>query len=587
MDVKILNSRNLFFEPVRYEIPLYQRRYVWKKRDQWAPLWEDVQNIVDRFLEKGMSTTPHFLGAVVIQRQNPNSDLTEWLVVDGQQRLTTMQLLLDAVQEVFEQRDHASNAARVEKYVLNDDDFLGNQPDRAFKVWPTREDQDAFRHTMYNHLPRDEYKEELIVRAHDFFKEQIEGWLAQDADIPEKMRADALERVITQFLQMVVIDLDANEEPHVIFETLNARGTRLLQSELVKNMLMHEASKANSNYVAHIWDFDGDWWRQEYQQGRLIRPRSDAFLNYWLVMRKQEEVTHTDVFSKFRRYFSNEGNSNVQAVATDLHDVGRAFVKLTEADMPEMETFLYRLGVIQAGVLTPVLMWLVSSEVPAEQLHKSIRTLESFLVRRMVCRMNTGDYNRLFLGLIGRLEKAGAAKAGDTIVEYLSAQNATSRKWPDNRDLEKAFTNLRLYKLLTRGRLRIVLEGIEEELRTDRAETQSPPRNLTIEHIMPQGWRQSWRLPSSIMDRTQAEKDRDDIIHTMGNLTLVNKRLNSSLSNDPWSRKRRTLNAHTTLFLNKTLLDGAPNPWDEDVIVARSRQLAQVAIKVWPHANGI
>ena len=587
MEVGILNLQRLFDMRVRYEIPQYQRRYVWNQADQWEPLWEDIRNAAENCLEDGNYKTAHFMGAVVIQQKPHRTGALQMPeVVDGQQRLTTMQLLLDAVQEVFEHRKHANSAIRLSDMVLNSEAYRDGDSDRAFKVWPTMGDQDAFRQTMHNHLPSDEYKGSLIVQAHEFFKLQVEHWLGADAEENEKIRAETLEHVVTQLLQLVVIDLASDEEPHVIFETLNARGTPLLQSDLIKNMILHQASRSSSSLEeTRLWGFDGDWWRQEIPQGRLRRPRSDVFLNYWLMMRLQEEVTHNNVFSIFRDYFRKEGNSDVQSVTDDLRKVGDAYASLGKATVPGMDTFLYRIGVMQAGVLTPVLLWLVSSDVSKDQLQRGVRALESYLVRRMVCRMTTKDYNRLFLGLIGELEKAGPAGAGDKVVDYLEAQTANSREWPKDRVVHSAFTSSPLYRLLTRARLRIVLEGVEGELQTNKASIQSVPRNLTIEHVLPQAWRQNWPLSGDLEDPTQAGIDRDHILHTIGNLTLVNKRLNSSLSNAGWDDKRKTLRDHFNLFLNKEIVEEAI--WNEERIESRARELAEVAIKVWPHADGI
>ena len=235
---------------------------------------------------------------------------------------------------------------------------------------------------------------------------------------------------------------------------------------------------------------------------------------------------------------------------------------------------------MQAGILTPVLLWLLSSGVPPQQLEKSLRAIESHLVRRMVCRMTSRGYNRLFIGLLDNLEQAGAEYAGDTVVDYLTGRTAYAEMWPGDQQLQEAFTTQPLYRLLTRGRLRIVLEGIEEELRPVTAEIQDVPRNLTIEHVMPQQWRQHWPLSTNIEDW-----ERDQLIHSIGNLTLVNNWLNLDLSNAPWEEKQVTLGEHSVLFLNKTLLDEATEVWDEAAIAARAKRLCQVATKVWPHAD--
>ena len=587
MDVNILNMQKLFINIERYEIPPFQRAYVWNHEDQWGPLWEDVQDKAEQYLEtQSGQTETHFLGAVVLQQKPvPAGQLTTRVVVDGQQRLTTLQLLLDAVQEVFEERGYTHAAKRLDPLVLNPEAFLDDNPDYAFKVWPTLDDQDAFRQAMHNDLVSEKYENSLIVQAHEFFKLQTRQWL--DAQPQENgRRAEALEKAIAGLLEVVVINLDATDDPHIIFETLNARGTPLLQSDLIKNMVLFEAGASDPDEANRLFGFADRWWREEISQGRLYRPRIDVFLNYWMVMRKRGEVKASDVFSEFRRYYQG-GSSSIEAVAADIGHVAEFYRSLGESDIPDMAKFLYRWRVMGVGVLTPVLLWLLSSEVPRQQLQRGLRGLESYLVRRMVCRITSRDYNRLFLDLLNDFEESRAECAGDTIVEFLGRQEAYGRLWPSDSRFGSALTTQPLYRLLTRGRLRIVLEGIEEELRTNMAESRAAPRWLTIEHIMPQQWQHHWPPPADLEDEESPLERRNRLIHSVGNLTLVNQPLNSVLSNAPWEEKRVTLNDHTTLFLNKDLLANAPAVWDEAAIAERAKRLSRVAARVWPHADKI
>ena len=132
----------------------------------------------------------------------------------------------------------------------------------------------------------------------------------------------------------------------------------------------------------------------------------------------------------------------------------------------------------------------------------------------------------------------------------------------------------------------MVLTGIEERLRTPKAESPEAPRDLHIEHIMPQAWYgEHWALPAGA-DRDEATANHNRAVHTIGNLTLVNKRLNSSLSNGPWIEKREALADHSVMFLSKPLVHGGPEIWDEHAIEARAKWLHEYAVKVWPHADG-
>ena len=594
MDVNVLTMNQLFEKNIRYLIPTFQRPYVWNKEEQWEPLWDDVRNTAEEFIEKGKplrQSQSHFLGAVVVQQQMFGTGKIETrVVIDGQQRLTTAQLLLDAVQEIMERRCFDGISERLKEMVLNRKAYVAS-PDDEFKVWPTLNDRDAFRQAMSNSLPSHKFETSLIVQAHEFFKLQVEHWLDERPEETET-RADALENVVGHLLKLVVIDLDVEDEPHIIFETLNARGTPLLQSDLIKNMVLHEATKnedesSNSNEFLDLWNFTDEWWRSEIGRGRNRDPRIDVFLNYWLIMRMQEEVRSDRTSTEFRTYI-NESSRPIIDIAADIRQVSETYRSLEEKNKRGFETFLYRREVLQVGTLIPVLLWLFSSEMSEEQRNRAVLALESYLVRRMVCRMTTKNYNQLFLGLVNSLEDAGTDHAGDTVVEHLSKQTAYANQWPDDRALRNAFLTLPLYQSLTRARLRIVLEGIEEKLRTNMAESQAVPRNLTIEHIMPQKWQAKWPLPSNESNVEKAVELRDNrnrIIHTIGNLTLVNKRLNPSLSNATWKGKRNGLRKHTVLFLNKNLLDEAPDAWDEETIAERAKRLSVVAAQIWPSAE--
>jgi len=593
MDVSVLTMNKLFGTTIRFLIPTFQRPYVWNKDEQWEPLWDDVRNTAENYMEHDgpdEDLRSHFLGAVVVQQQRKKvGEIDTRLVIDGQQRLTTVQLLLDAVQEVMEKRCHTGISKRMSLLVLNNEAFV-NDEDDFFKVQPTLDDCDAFRHAMHNGLPIDEFESSRIVQAHQFFKLQVEHWLDERPEETD-LRATALENTVTHLLQLVVIDLGINDEPHIIFETLNARGTPLLQSDLIKNMVLQKAGieegESNSIKTLRLWNFPGDWWREEIGKGGNRNPRIDVFLNYWLIMNTRREVRADRTSTEFRNHVE-KSKAPIENIAADIRKVSQTYRSLEEGEITEFETFLYRREVMQVGTLTPVLLWLFSSEMPAEQRKTAVLALESYLVRRMICRMTTRSYYQLFLGMLSKLEGAGTARAGDAVVKYLSEQTAYANQWPNDRDLENAFLTVPLYHSLTRARLRLVLEGLEEHIRSDMVESYVVPRGLTIEHIMPQKWDARWPLPSRERNMEKAMELRDNrnrIIHTIGNLTLVSGRLNPKLSNSSWTRKRKELNKHAVLFLNKELVDEVPSVWNEDTIAERAKRLSSVAAQIWPSGN--
>ena len=499
--------------------------------NQWEPLWEDVRNVAENYLEElersgndgveaEQRTSPHFLGAVVL-KQVPTAarDIDQREVIDGQQRVTTLQLLLDAIQQICEESDHPyvkGAARRLAKFVTNDEELIGEDKLQVFKLWPSRGDREAFRHAMDNGPAVNDFvQESLIVQAHEFFQLQVRKGL-QDAAGPIESRIDALETAATSMLQMVVIDLDPKDDPNLIFETLNARGTPLEQSDLIKNFVLSRELDRQGD----IWgDLDDGWWRREVRQGRLFRPRVDMLLNYWLTMRMGSEVSPARVFDVFRSYVEDQEVYTVMSeVKQDL--VNYRDFESTRGRSSEEKSFYYHVDVMQAGVITPALLLLLSVEEGTRI--RAFSALESFLVRRMICRQTTKDYNRLVLELATRLRESGLDKADTITAGFLKEQTAFAREWPSDEAVADALGSSPLYRLLTRGRLRLVLEGVERLLRSSgKSEQPAVPTNLTIEHLMPVGWgKEEWPLPEDI-DTAAATYQRNTLIHSIGNLTLV------------------------------------------------------------------
>ena len=600
MQTTILTPQAIFFNVVRYDIPAFQRPYIWTQDQQWEPLWEDVSNLAEEIIETGQ-TAPHFMGAIVLQqRLHPSSrSIGTRIVVDGQQRLTTLQLLIDAVQEVCEQKGHRVPAFRLSRLVRTDKEYWDDDPDFEFKVWPTAYDRAAFRHAMHNDLSSDKHANSRIVMAHNFFKNKTESWLDEYPyeDGQRDIAAAALENAVSNSLELVIIDLGTADDPHVIFETLNARGTPLLPSDMIKNQILHKADVSFEynededlpEEAKKLWSFGDIWWRQEVGRGYQRRPRVDVFLNNWLTLRNRSETKPHDEFAAFSKYVDDcekEGIA-IQKIAEDIGRLGTIYRDVDEQKLDHIKLFLHRRGVIGIGADTPVLLWLLSTEVPTSQFQKSIKALESYLMRRMACGMGARSYGQLFVGLINDLESAGVDHAGDVVVSFLSQQTAIANLWPDDQTLLDTFLTKPLYGSLAQARINLLLRGIESELRSTLSETQEVGGRLHIEHVMPQGWIAHWPISADAIDRDIAVSRRNRAIHTIGNLTLVSQPLNSTLSNAPWNQKRETLDQHSVLYLNKDLTQNAQLVWDESEIVKRGQRLYDAAVRVWPHSEAI
>ena len=493
-------------------------------------------------------------------------------------------------------RGEKQAAKRLVALVANRKEFWDGKPDHAFKVWPTVVDRGAFRHVMSDKSVASDYAASRIVQAHEYFKGQSEKWLDSLLGKTKKRAVPALEQAVRK-LKIVVIDLSGSDDPHIIFETLNARGTPLLQSDMVKNKILHDAGielKEDDSEVSEaekrVWPFgQDDWWAKEIGRGLQRRPRIDVYLNHWLTLRNRAEMKPYDEFRAFEEYARQRTEKiiKIQEVAKDMGNLGRIYREVEEFQREDIARFVKRRNVMGVGVITPLLLWLLDADLSPAKLTNCLRALESFLVRRVVCRFSARSYGKLFVGLLDKLNADPSKNTGRIIVSYLKEQNAQDTLWPKDRQLCKYFVTEPLYKYLTGSRLRMVLEGIEEELRTDKAESRDVPDKLPIEHIMPQTWHHNWPLPDDIVGDQDAIENREQAIHTIGNLTLVNQRLNSSLSNAPWDSKKKTLADHSVLYLNKQLVNEGPDVWDETAIKERGKQLYKSAVKIWPHGDDL
>ena len=254
MKSNTLTPFELFGNQVRYTVPLFQRPYVWNEKDQWGPLWEDVRTVAERILEnkeaqasggKPTQAVPHFLGAIVLdQKMVPTGLIQERHVIDGQQRLTTLQLLMDAAQEIVAEWGSDADASALGSLVLNNISQVAFS-DQVFKVWPTNYDRDAFRAAMSNETEvTGDLEKSRIVAAHTFFRKEVKDWAEVTGD-PDKaaLRLNALVLALSQYLHIVVIDLEEGDNAQVIFETLNHRGTPLLAADLIKNFVFRKAER--------------------------------------------------------------------------------------------------------------------------------------------------------------------------------------------------------------------------------------------------------------------------------------------------------------------------------------------------------
>jgi Protein of unknown function DUF262/Protein of unknown function (DUF1524) len=585
------NLTEIFFAPTQYLIPIFQRPYVWGLDPNWISLWEDLRILVEtRIVANEAGTGPpgpplqHFLGVAVLELDTERSRAARVQcrrLIDGQQRFTTLQILVRAVQHLMLSRGMHAEAQLLANLTENPA-VMVQRPSDSLKVLPGAADRSAFADLMR----ADDVTKcppSVFTAAYAFFYKAIAEWadVSVGGDVYEA-RLIELSNTLTTAVRVVTLDLDQGDNPQVIFETLNSRGTALNAADLVKNFVFQQIPEQEAERLyAEYWAvFEGADWRREQRQGRLYRPRVDLFLFHWLTMKGKAEISATQIFPAF----VSQVRSSAQPISLVLQGIRRNADLYDRFDRYPFHTlegqFFYRLRLMDTSTMMPVLLHLLGildREDSSARRQRALRALESWLVRRMLCRLQVRNYNHSAIEILKTLD--GRDEDPDqALIDFLKASDTDVERWPRDSEVELGLLTLPAYTSLTRARVRFVLEAIEWRLRTNQVENLAAldGRQLTIEHILPQDWsRWDAETPDAVtLSRRQA------LVHTLGNLTLLTAYLNPSVSNDPWIEKQAGIEKKSLLMLSKDVVSKAV--WDEDAIVARTRVLVDLILKIWP-----
>jgi len=578
--------REVFSAAVRYEIPRYQRPYVWQREIHWEPLWGDLEGLLDASANGQQRN--HFMGAIVLQStDSAPGGVSRWRVIDGQQRLTTLQIFLAAAAVAAAEAGASTAARRFRRLVANDPDEAG--PDELLKLSPTSADRETFELVMQEGGPppdAPDNPDNTIQEAFAFFGDTIRGWALDRGPEGEALAESytVLYGVVGDLLQMVSINLDDDDDAQIIFETMNARGTPLLAIELVKNAVLDRARRQGADADRlhdDIWEpvLGRSYWRKEVRQGRLTRARSEIFLSHWLEMKLAEEIPSSRLFQKFRDTFLGSEGPAAAALIADVcrdADVMRSF----DHAQPESVTgkFFRVVNALDTSTFHPLALRLFTAEgLTPERRDRGLQAVESFLVRRMMRGLTTKAYNRLVVEILKEGRNSDTT-LDDIIVDALTASAADTSRWPTDDGLADHLATQSLYSWIGQAKIRLVLGEVELR-RREKAKIEdiyALPK-LSIEHLMPTEWAENWPLD----DATEEGVDRrNQSLNLLGNLTLITGSLNTALSNQAWVDKRTRLGQSSVLLLNSEL--AARERWNEQSIADRGQALTKEICLRWP-----
>ena len=578
MDADDTNLKTLLEGVRQFVAPAYQRRYVWTQ-PQWEALWRQVmrQYVALGTLQEAQAAglsqpqlSTHFLGSFVLAPQpGPAAQLTRHQIVDGQQRLTTVSVLVAAIRDLISDAS-PTDAERIHHtYLVNQ----YREGDDRGKILLTAADRaDVFGITV----TRPAVPSGLIGSAYRYFANQI---AVQLAETPTLSLTD-LETAIVTRLGVVEITAGAQDNVHRIFQTLNASGVRLQQVDLLRNHFFMLLPIRGDDVYATLW---------APMEAALGSTGLDDFLFTDLVRRRgnvQRYAQH-DVYPAYQEVIEPVENDEgaVVHMLEEIRDRSEVFRQISDPGLcprPDVSSQLRRLNEWGTATAEPlileILLRLAGGAIQADDAERALLYVESYLARRLLLRIPTNNLNRIFSEIPGSLPPGPVA---DALRDTLSAPG---RYWPTDEDIHAKSATEEFYRAQRPTQRQFVLRRLEEALPHEVAPDWSSAE-LTLEHVMPQTLTEEWYGYLTKIEVVLPEDQREEplelhsrLVHTIGNMTLT--AYNPELGAKGFEEKKALLYENGPLELNRQILEHAR--WGRAEIEARSRELGERAVAIWP-----
>ncbi len=529
----------------QFVIPIYQRLYSWKK-EQCEQLWDDIIKIGGNDKMNG-----HFIGSILYARVDATHS-SPLLIIDGQQRLTTITLLFIAL------RNHSSDEVKrkeMESYLINSD----KDGDKKFRLILSESDKD----TLLFLIDKDKRKpSEPSLKIVENFK-LFEEWIRKNTDKLETI-FKGLEK-----LMMVEISLERGKDnPQLIFESMNSTGKDLTQTDLIRNYILMGLEPEKQKI------FYKKYWRAMEEDFKQNETLFNQFVRHYLTIKTGKIPIEKRVYEAFKDYQQKEG-IEIEDLLKDLQKYCGyfcqiAFKKEADKDLNKALGFLVDL---EMDVIYPLLLELYSDYIDGvlskQDFIPIIYLTESYLCRRAVYRPGSGGLNKVFASFTKKINKDQYLES--IKVHFLSLEKTTG-KFPKDSEFKDSLITIDFYHF---KKIKYFLERLEKLDTEEPVDTQK----CNIEHIMPQTLTPEWQRDLG----ENFEAIHEKYLHTIGNLTLTG--YNNKYSNKSFQEKRGMENGfkQSPLRLNQSLKD--LESFGEKEIEKRASDLADWALKIWTYPN--
>ena len=472
--------------------------------------------------------------------------VAKYLLIDGQQRLTTIFVLLILLRNRAKENNNQEFADEINNTLLvnpykKDNDF--------FKLMPTQVDRETYKN-LINGKPND--TDNQLTRAYNFFDKKLKQI---------QFEHEKLKKIITSYFSIVSIVLDADDNPYLVFESLNAKGRPLTQADLIRNYFF---MRIHIDKQAEVHD---DYWQP------MQTALSDSLTEYirHFLMKDGGIIKQSDVYYALKERVSP---NNATEYLKELQQFSVYYQRLVYPDFEpdeDLRKYFLRLNRIEVTTAYPLLLNLyghyADNKISKTDFVAILKNLENYLIRRFVCNVATNQLNKIFSAVIPQLTEGYSDNLAEGIKTLLQ-----SKGYPKDNEFYTCFKETKFYGSGDRQiKTKLILETLEENFAHKEAVSFD---NLTIEHVMPQTLSEWWQ--------NHLGEDWEEIhelsLHTIGNLTLT--AYNTEMSNDEFTTKKRLYN-ESHLELNKYF--SPLSSWKLTDIEERAEALAKQALETWSY----
>lgn len=574
------NFEELFSSPVRYEIPFFQRGYAWEAR-QWKKLFEDIQTeIIESVENNDFENEEHFFGPIVVlEKISSHPSLKRFLIIDGQQRITTAYLILSLVKKQLSEKAHLSTSAQ--SYIAELDNLLINKVSGSddylkLKVFSTKGDRLPTFKTLFDHNPNSPFlnDDQLLYDPNNnkidefvrFVNKRIKGY-----DVPQLWQ---LFQSITKSLKIVWIPLDeSKDDAQAIFESLNDAGMPLSASELLCNYIFRPLTNDATNEHERL--HNEKWLASRKTVGE--NNFEDYLRNLFSIGEKKRVGKERRMYVHFKIKNKRLTKDSAKASLDKIFDYTSVYNHITKPIQTphpnnKVKSLLISIFNTNMSSINPFLMALLKSfengAISEDDTLGVLRETYILLVRRKITKLAVTKYDTFFPSLMDKII------AEPDKIRAFHTQVQTEQLWVPDQVFEDAFITKEIYNSRELNFSRLVLQEIDKYLQPF-GELPDYSTIHTIEHILPQTLNNHWK---NYLGLDATNINLPTITNTLGNLSLNSGHANSSFGQKPFAVKQAEYTDSSALARD---VKARTEPWNIGAIEQRGADLAKTALKVW------